>query len=515
MRNVNGRVVPNDPDTGRLVGGNRLKDMCALVADNVVDICIGVEAHMDENGAQSVRKYVHKEWEDLKAECAPNTEIINRLTEDCGWGEEESETEDTHTDPRTKRKAGRNPKHFRPRRANVGPAGIVVVMTKDMANRQAGQPRVAAGGRFMHLTFSGVRGEKGRDERVHLVVLYGVSGGAKKGSDRERLANALQMELKKTLLKHLGEKMVVCGDVNSVADPGDRQSWKLLSYDKAEYALTTTLNESDYDLVDVMRVVCGDAPPKTLCKAGIPISRIDVVFMSQNLMGGAKAATVLEADPDAHRMFLFWVYSIEWTDEKHNTNDFSEVMVLKTGVRPQRWRMSKQDQGRYLKKLESDEDIEARRKGMWDEYLAKRSAAEFKSQNLQISEGGIKPAEAQHIEEQLVEADEWLFEQSSDLLRAVAITVRKDRRSRTQQVEESRAKLVEPLMKLAEMAQHFLTERQKIDEESKEAQKQTRIKGIVGCYTEINSQRISLQREGFFNEAEAPRYTGQRRFERS
>ena len=77
MRNVNGRVVPNDPDTGRLVGGNRLKDMCALVADNVVDICIGVEAHMDENGAQSVRKYVHKEWEDLKAECAPNTEIRN------------------------------------------------------------------------------------------------------------------------------------------------------------------------------------------------------------------------------------------------------------------------------------------------------------------------------------------------------------------------------------------------------------------------------------------------------
>jgi len=334
--NTGGHVRPFD-DHRKYIYDNRLAEMCRIITNGVADIVISVESHLNEEGARMCGSYV-KSFTNCEIECAVPSALAARMTvgdtpEDAGIvsDEEEDDTKAPCDTEKVKRK-------------HVGPAGIVMVMSPEMKARMRGRPKIAATGRLVHITLGDGATEKEDKHPLHIVAVYGVSAVRKTDKHRVAMAKTLQVSLRKTLEPLRYQRVMVCGDINSVASTTDRENGQLTSYDTQDWASPLWEVLQDTGLIDVMARVNVGEPPMTYCPNGNPCSRIDVIYASEDLVRncGMRAATGARAGTlsKTHRPLAISFSALGFEAIKRSS-PVSKVAVFKTCVRTSRWQPSK------------------------------------------------------------------------------------------------------------------------------------------------------------------------------
>jgi exonuclease III len=337
--NNGGHVRPFD-DHGKPIYDNRLAEMCRIVTNKIADIIIGVEGHLNEKGASMCRSYV-KSFTDCEIECAVPSALAAKMTvsdtpEDAGIISKEDEDDDKG----------------RKKRKHVGPAGIVIVMSPQMKARMRGRPEVKATGRLIHIIFGDGATAKEDRHPLHIIAVYGVSAVQQKDAHRVAMADDLKRSLTKILLSLQHQRVLVCGDINSVAETTDRASGKLTSYDTQSWASPLWKVLKEAGLIDVMARVCVGQPPMTYCHAGSPTSRIDVMYASPDLVNhcGMRAATGARAGTlsKTHRPLAISFSTLGFRATK-DSGPVTKVAVFKTCVRTARWQPSEKTIAFYNK----------------------------------------------------------------------------------------------------------------------------------------------------------------------
>jgi hypothetical protein len=324
MVNTGGCVVPRD-SKGNIIPENRLQELCRLVALGKASMAISVESHLDDEGARNCVRWLGEtpEFEDCKLECCPASNMGSAITE--AWNKDD---EDVKQGTRT------------------GPAGIVVVMSKELKRHRRGKATTKACGRLMHMVFGNGATETEDTEKIHYVIVYGVSNPSNKHKQRlsETVYNELDGLLTKIKREGANDKIVVCGDINTVKRRTDRRTNAMRTDDKTDYAPWKVLVK--HGLEDIMEAVCQGAPPMTYVPGHVETSRIDVVYTN---FRGIKCATATKMGPlsKTHRPVAWSLPGVKLAKGKINPDIEQAVAVIRTGSAPNRWHLSEAAQQRY------------------------------------------------------------------------------------------------------------------------------------------------------------------------
>ena len=348
MVNTGGCVVPRD-SRGHVIPENRLQELCRLVALGKTSMAISVESHLDDEGARNCARWLGEmpEFEDCKLECCPASKTGSAITEE--WNKDD---EDVKQGTRT------------------GPAGIVVVMSKELKRHRRGRATTKACGRIMQMVFGNGATESQDTEKIHYVIVYGVSNPSNK--HKVRLAETVYRELDGILTKIKrgggNDKIVVCGDINTVKRRVDRRTKAMRTDDKTGFAPWKVLVK--HGLADVMENICRGEAPMTYVHGGVETSRIDVVYTNFN---GIECAT--------------WsIPSVKLAKGSFNPDVEQAVAVIRTGSAPSRWNLSNSAQERYFKALDTNPSIQT----------SIEQAEEALKERLREAAGSATAAEAWH-----------------------------------------------------------------------------------------------------------------------
>jgi exonuclease III len=208
-----------------------------------------------------------------------------------------------------------------------------------------GRPEVKATGRLVHITLGD--GATAKEDRypLHIVAVYGVSAVQRNEKHRVAMAETLKTSLSRTLEKLQHQRVLVCGDINSVADISDRANGKLAAYDTQEWASPLWKVLKEAGLIDVMARVCVGNPPMTYTHNGSPSSRIDVLYASPDLANhcGMKAATGARSGTlsKTHRPLAVSFSALGFKVTRHS-QPVSKAAVFKTCNRTARWQPSEE-----------------------------------------------------------------------------------------------------------------------------------------------------------------------------
>jgi exonuclease III len=229
---------------------------------------------MDQNSSRAVLEYTRKHAPGITAKTAPTSQMTAALL-----GE------------------------YRDNGQEDPAAGIIILMTDELANCLRKPPQCRASGRLMHLEFGNGTSVDEDEFVTHVAVAYGVSGQSAETGARGAMARALSRELENILTDidkrrtHDGgektHRTIVCGDINSTQYDADRTG-KRGAVDEATFALWRVLERFQLkDLVLERAAANGTYAPMTYFtgKTKNPNSRIDVCFVSESLLPWARAAT--------------------------------------------------------------------------------------------------------------------------------------------------------------------------------------------------------------------------------
>jgi hypothetical protein len=246
-------------------------------------------------------------------------------------------------------------------------AGVVALLSPELAKRVRGPAQKLASGRVLHFILGDGESPSQDKQPTHVIVAYGVSGESSRSGARAALAKNVAKELTTILNNPLyqNHRFLIYADANSVNSPRDRASGKMNEADHTPYSLARILNSNG--LVDTMAKAYDGNPPMTYFGAGKqPTSRIDL--MCTKNMGNFVAATA-EAPSGisathAALCIAFTDDSIHKTTLQNQTSEDSidHVVAYMTDCGGRTWTLNEKNTKEYTALCSKEAGSETRKK---------------------------------------------------------------------------------------------------------------------------------------------------------
>jgi hypothetical protein len=194
--NCGGKLNPWG-DSGLTFSENRLDAAMELIRWKHADIVLLSEGHITQQIASNIEE--HGRMYNYRAIVAPTSDNTARAIDEFG---------DT---------SKRTPS-----------AGVVALLSPELAKRVRGPAQKLASGRVLHFTLGDGESPAQDKQPTHVVVAYGLSGESSRSGARAALAKNVAKELTTILNNpaYQNHRFLIYADANSVNSPRDRASGK-------------------------------------------------------------------------------------------------------------------------------------------------------------------------------------------------------------------------------------------------------------------------------------------------